>query len=159
MPAQNVAGTWQGTATLGKDQSRIVVKLAENGGQLSGALYTIDEDDGGDPIALSSVSRDGETLKFAVAVIDIAFSGRFSPDGNSIAAGTFTVDETHAPLTFVRANADTAWDIPKPTEQMARNADPPSRSLPSSPPSRKKKAQASTPKITASQPSPPRWTS
>jgi uncharacterized protein (TIGR03435 family) len=119
--AQDVAGTWQGTLHDGKDDARLVVKIAQDAGKLTGALYSIDDD--GDPIALSAVGRTGDTLKFSIALMTVDFSGRFSQDGNSV-VGTWTQGKKPVPLTLVRANSETAWDIPKPTVLMTRDADP-----------------------------------
>ncbi len=118
---QKPAGTWQGKLKEDKDETRLVLKIKDDAGKLAGELYSIDED--GDPIALSSVSSQGNTLMFAVAIAGVSFSGHFSADGNSI-TGTWTEDKKPFPLTIVRANSESAWEIPKPTEKMARSADP-----------------------------------
>jgi uncharacterized protein (TIGR03435 family) len=98
-----------------------VGQLADDDGKLKGTLYSIDE--GGDPMALSSIGRKGDTVNFAIAVADVSFSGRFSADGNSI-VGVWTEDRKPLPLVLVRANKETAWDIPQPAKPMARDADP-----------------------------------
>jgi uncharacterized protein (TIGR03435 family) len=118
--AQEVAGIWQGTIAA-KESLRTVVKITNDDKQLKGTLYSIDQD--GDPIALSSIERHIDTLNFAVAVIDGTFSGKFSADGNSI-VGTWTQGKQPLPLTLIRVSQATAWDIPKPTQLMARDADP-----------------------------------
>ena len=118
---QKVAGTWQGKLKEDKDETRLVIKIKEDAGNLSGEIYSIDED--GDPIALSSISSKGGTLTFAVAIAGINFSGHFSAAGNSI-DGTWTDDKKPFPFTLVRANGESAWEIPKPTAKMARNANP-----------------------------------
>jgi uncharacterized protein (TIGR03435 family) len=119
--AQDVAGTWQGTIEDGKDELRSAVRIVSDDGKLSGTFYSIDQ--GGDPFALSSISRQGDTLTFAIALINGSFSGRFSDDGNSV-SGVWSQNRNKLPLRLVRASGDAAWDIPKPVSQMAKDADP-----------------------------------
>ncbi len=99
---QKPVGTWQGKLKEDKDEMRLVLKIKDDAGKLTGELYSIDED--GDPIALSSVSSQGNTLTFAVAIAGIRFSGHFSEDGNSI-TGTWTEDKKPLPLTVFKATA------------------------------------------------------
>src|SRR5579884_3473269 len=119
--AQKPAGTWQGKLKEDKDETRLVIKIKDDAGKLSGEIYSIDED--GDPMALSSIGSHGGTVTFAVAIAGVSFSGHFSADGNSI-TGVWTDDKKPFPFTIVRANSESAWEIPKPTAKMARNADP-----------------------------------
>jgi uncharacterized protein (TIGR03435 family) len=119
--AQDVAGTWQGTLHDDKQELRLVIKITNGDGKLSGTMYSIDQ--GGDPIALSSVNRPGDTVNFAIALIGGSFSGRFSADGNSI-VGAWTQGKKPEPLTLVRASEETVWEIPKPPAPMARDANP-----------------------------------
>jgi hypothetical protein len=119
--AQKLAGTWQGTLADGKDSLRVVVKITDDDRRLKGALYSIDQ--GGDPMALSSISLQGGTLNFAIALINGHFSGTVSADANSI-AGQWIQGSKPTPLTLVRASKDAAWEIPKPNASMARDANP-----------------------------------
>jgi uncharacterized protein (TIGR03435 family) len=121
MHAQQIAGTWQGTIADGKDSLRVVVKITDDDKQLKGALYSIDQ--GADPFALSSISFKGGTLSFAIELINGRFSGTLSADANSV-AGQWLQGGKPLPLTLARAGKDTAWDIPKPTAPMARDAKP-----------------------------------
>ena len=121
MHAQKLAGTWQGTITDGNDALRVVVKITEDDRRLKGALYSIDQ--GGDPMALSSISLQGGKLNFAIALIKGSFSGTVSADANSI-AGQWIQSSKPLPLTLIRVSKDAAWDIPKPNAPMARDADP-----------------------------------
>src|ERR1017187_8614040 len=118
--AQQIAGTWQGTLNDGKDALRIVVKIADDDHRLTGAMYSLDQ--GADPMALSSISFQGGTLNFAIALLNGRYSGKLSADSNSI-DGQW-IQGKPLPLILVRANKDSAWDIPTPTAPMARDADP-----------------------------------
>lgn len=118
--AQTVTGTWQGTLSAEKDL-RIVVKVSDNDGRLKGVMYSIDQ--GGQPIALSSVSLQGTNFTYAVAAINGSYKGTLSGDANSI-AGMWTQGDKPLPLNMVRATKDTAWDIPEPPARMAADADP-----------------------------------
>jgi len=118
--AQQIAGTWQGTLSDGEDSLRIVVKITDDDHRLKGAMYSIDE--GADPMALSSISFQGGTLNFAIALLNARFSGKLGADSNSI-AGQWSQGKP-TPLTLVRANKDSAWEIPPPNAPMARDADP-----------------------------------
>jgi len=121
MHAQKLAGTWQGTINDGKDALRVVVKITDDDQRLKGALYSIDQ--GGDPMALSSISLQGGKLNFAIALIKGSYFGTVSADANSI-AGQWIQGSKPLPLTLVRTSKDAAWDIPKPNAPMARDADP-----------------------------------
>jgi uncharacterized protein (TIGR03435 family) len=118
--AQIVSGTWQGTISAGRDL-RIIVKITDDDGRLKGAMYSIDQ--GGQPIALSSVGLQGTTFTYAVASINGSYKGTLSADGNSI-AGIWTQGDRPLPLNLVRATKDTAWEIPEPPKSMAADADP-----------------------------------
>jgi hypothetical protein len=121
MHAQQIAGTWQGTITAGKDALRVVVKITEDDQRLKGALYMVDE--GGDPLALSSIHLQSGTLNFVIALINCRFSGTVSADANTI-AGQWIQSKGLFPVTLVRTNKDAAWEIPKPNSPMARDANP-----------------------------------
>lgn len=120
--AQQIAGTWQGTLADGKDSLRVVVKITDDEKRLRGTLYSIDQ--GGEPIALSSITLQAGTLNFAIVLLNAHYSGKLSADASSIAGEWSQGSGKPDPLTFVRADKDSAWEIPKPTAPMARDADP-----------------------------------
>jgi uncharacterized protein (TIGR03435 family) len=122
MQAQKLAGTWQGSIADGKDSLRVVVKITEDDKRLGGTLYSIDQ--GGDPLALSSISFKDGTLSFAIALINGRFSGTLSTDANSLTGQWTQGSGKPDPLTLVRAGKDAEWEIPKPAVPMARDADP-----------------------------------
>ena len=110
LQAQNLPGTWQGTLKAGPQDLRIVMKVTLEDDKLKAVMYSIDQ--GGQPINASAITRDGSTVKIAVAAINGNYEGKLSADGNSI-AGTWT-QGAPLPLNLARATNETAWAIPEP---------------------------------------------
>ena len=122
---QDVAGTWQGTATTGAGaQIRIVLHITRaSDGRLDGQLFSIDQ--GAQPRTMSQLSLEGRVVKWKVDALSATYEGVFTPDGNGI-NGTITQNNPQ-PLNFVRATPQTAWTIPEPPPPpvaMAATADP-----------------------------------
>jgi uncharacterized protein (TIGR03435 family) len=118
-------GTWQGAIRQpnGKD-NRWVVKIEKPASGWKGTMWFIDQKSPAIPI--DKVELNGDTLTLAIDRAFIAYEGRFSPDGNTI-AGTRTQGDNKAPLIFVRATPETAWAIPEPPPpqpKMDPNANP-----------------------------------
>ena len=118
---QDITGIWQGTLQAGRDL-RTVLKISkgENGGYKV-VLYSIDQ--GGQPIAANAASLEGSTFKYSITAIGGSYEGKLSADDSTI-VGTWTQGPKPLPLTLTRANADTAWEIPKPPVPMAADANP-----------------------------------
>jgi uncharacterized protein (TIGR03435 family) len=122
--AQDIVGTWQGTATTanGRD-ARMVIKIARDNGNLSATLYNIDAPNPR-PVPATSAALEGATLKITFVPGRLGYEGKESSDGNSI-AGAMTQGPNALPLTLVRATAASAWaipDAPPPPAAMAENA-------------------------------------
>jgi uncharacterized protein (TIGR03435 family) len=122
----DIAGTWQGTMhTPDSHHLRIGLKIVkdEKGG-LSATLYNLDQK--GPPMAGSSVTFVGETLRFVNDFPRMIFEGKISADGNSI-RGTVTQNGS-VPLVLERATPETEWATPAPpplrTQPMAPDAKP-----------------------------------
>jgi uncharacterized protein (TIGR03435 family) len=118
-------GNWQGAVHQpdGSD-NRWVVKIEKAGTGWKGTMWFIDQKSPAIPI--DKVFLDGSTLNLNIERIGITYEGKMTPDGNSI-AGTRTAGDNKAPLVFVRATPDTAWEIPEPPPPMAKmdpKADP-----------------------------------
>ena len=109
--AQNLVGTWQGTLTAGAQNLRVVFKISVGeDDKLKAVNYSIDQ--GGQPIPVSAVTRDGSTLKMTVAAVGGSYEGKIGPDGNTI---TGTWDQGRPlPLVLTRATPQTEWAIPEP---------------------------------------------
>jgi uncharacterized protein (TIGR03435 family) len=121
--AQNINATWQGTLKAGSQDLRIVVKISLDNDRLKAVMYSIDQP--GPGIPASAISRDGSTIKMAVAALGGTYEGKLAADGNSI-TGTWTQGQP-LPLVLTRATAETAWEIPEPPpppKMMATEAKP-----------------------------------
>ena len=121
--AQDIAGTWQGTAAANGRDIRMVIKIARDNGNLSATFYNIDAPNPR-PTPATSTAMDGSTLKIMFVPGRLGYEGKESADGNSI-AGAMTQGPNSLPLNLVRATAATAWaipDAPPPPAAMAENA-------------------------------------
>ena len=123
LPAQDIAGTWQGSMQAGKEQ-RIVVKIEKAAGAgWQGVVYNLDSDMPYEGRATTQLSLQGADLRFAIAPIDVSYQGKLSDDSSSI-AGTWTQGGQAHPLVLARAEGDAQWEIPKADAPMAKDADP-----------------------------------
>ena len=108
----NIAGTWQGTLPAGNGL-RLILKVSEgDNAALDALFYSIDAPSGSNGYAATSISLRGSAFQFAVAPIDALYEGKLSADGSSI-TGTWTQGKQSNHLDLWRANADTAWAIPR----------------------------------------------
>jgi uncharacterized protein (TIGR03435 family) len=121
LQAQNITGSWQGTLEAGPQKLRVVFKISLDDDKLKGIMYSIDQ--GGQPIPVSTVTKDGSTVKMAIGGLG-TYEGKLSGDGNSM-AGTWT-QGAPLPLNLARATPETAWTIPEPPPPPVRmtNANP-----------------------------------
>ncbi len=123
-PARNIAGTWQGTLSVGKDL-RVVIKISEaDGGGYKAAFYSIDQI--ADPIPVTKITLEGTTVKMSITAIGGNYEGKLSSDGKML-AGNLSQGPSPMPLNLTRATAETEWTIPPPTPkppQMDPNATP-----------------------------------
>jgi uncharacterized protein (TIGR03435 family) len=110
--AQNISGTWQGELNPPGSPKplRLVFKIALEDDKLKATAYSIDQ--GGQPIPVSAVTRDGSTVKMTIAAINGSYEGKLSADANLI-TGTFT-QGSPLPLNLARATPATEWSIPEP---------------------------------------------
>ncbi len=122
LQAQNITGSWQGTLEAGPQKLRVVFKISLEDDKLKGIMYSIDQ--GARPIPVSTVTKDGSTVKMAIGGLG-TYEGKLSGDGNSI-NGTWT-QGAPLPLNLARATPETAWTIPEPPpppKPMPANANP-----------------------------------
>lgn len=105
MQAQDISGNWQGTLKAGIDL-RIILEVSKApNGALSATLYSIDQ--GPDAIPVSSIALQGSDLKFTVEEVRGSYTGKISPDGQTI-TGTWT-QMLPLPLVLHRATKETEW--------------------------------------------------
>ena len=109
--AQDLSGNWQGTLKAGRDL-RIILNFSKGDKDAwTAKMYSIDQ--GGQAIPVSSVTKQGSSIKISVDMIGGTFEGKLSDDNKTI-AGTWTQGPQPLPLTLVRATPETAWEIPAP---------------------------------------------
>ena len=115
MRAQNAAsfvGTWQGALKPAgaPRELRMVLKIELADDKLKGTFYSIDQQ--APPIPVTTLTRDGASIKMSMSMLNGTFEGTLSPDGSSI-AGTWS-QGVSIPLTVVKATPATVWTIPDP---------------------------------------------
>ena len=121
--AQNITGTWQGALKAGDRELRTVFKISLRDDKLAAAFYSIDQNS--TPVPVSSITRDGSTIKMSIAAMGGTYEGRLSSDGNSI-TGNWS-QGTPLVLNLTRASPETAWTIPEPPpppKQLKADANP-----------------------------------
>ncbi|HEX9202157.1 MAG TPA: TIGR03435 family protein [Acidobacteriaceae bacterium] len=118
--AQDLAGNWQGTLQAGNGL-RIVMKVTKDDNKLRAVSYSIDQ--GGAPIAITSISLQGSAVNFAIKALDLTYVGTMNPDGKTISGNQTQGGQTHV-LNFERVSPENTWPIPEPPRKMAADAKP-----------------------------------
>jgi uncharacterized protein (TIGR03435 family) len=125
LPAQNLAGTWQGTLNTGKRDLRVIFKISPgDAASLKALMYSIDQ--GPDALPSSAVTMQNTAVKITFPGVGANFEGKMSADGNTI-GGTWTQGPKANPLNVVRTTEQSAWEIPTPPpslKPMAADANP-----------------------------------
>jgi uncharacterized protein (TIGR03435 family) len=124
--AQSVTGTWQCAADINNTHIRAVAKISTTEKDSLGGVFYPNIDQNGASLPLGAVSVQGSTVKFAIPALAGAFEGKLAPDSKSM-AGTFTLGDNHAAVTFTRATPETTWLIPEPPARpkpLPADADP-----------------------------------
>jgi uncharacterized protein (TIGR03435 family) len=122
--AQDIAGNWQGTLHVGKDLRTVIKITKADGGGYKAVFYSIDQTGQGFP--LTTITLDGNTVRYSLTAFNLKYEGKLSADGKTI-AGTSTQGGNSLPLTLTRATPETEWAIPEPPPvipPMAANANP-----------------------------------
>jgi uncharacterized protein (TIGR03435 family) len=117
---KDITGNWQGTLQAGKGL-RTLIKISKDDGKLKAVMYSIDQ--GGQPIAITSISMLGSSVNFEIKPLDVTYSGTLNPDGNAIAGNATQNGQTHV-LNLEHVTAENAWPIPEPPKPMAADAIP-----------------------------------
>lgn len=105
--AQNLVGTWQGTA--GKIRNILEISK-DHTGQLQGELYILDLGDVGIN-AVSSITITDDKLTVVLDTMPSRFEGVLAPDGKSFSGAWYTGDKRDETETLVRATDKTAWPV------------------------------------------------
>lgn len=85
LPAQNLAGEWQGTLKAGSQEIRVVLAIDKSAdGKWVGTFTSPDQSpDWGARAPIDSIALQGATLKFAIAAARASYEGKLSADGKS----------------------------------------------------------------------------
>lgn len=122
-PETGIVGIWQGTLTPPNAQKgiRLVIKVSKDpDGTYKATLYNADQ--GGPPLKFTTATVQGAAVTFTTPRLTV--QGTMSADGKTIDGNFVGGAPNPLPISFARANADTAWAIPEPPKPMAANADP-----------------------------------
>ncbi|MFC5861795.1 TIGR03435 family protein [Acidicapsa dinghuensis] len=120
----DIVGDWQGTLHAGNDLRTVVKITKDDKGTYKATFYSIDQ--GGAPIPVTSVDRDGANVTITLNVIGGKFEGKLSADSNTI-DGKWSQGSNPLPLVLTRTTPATEWAIPAPPPEippMAADANP-----------------------------------
>jgi len=99
---QNVAGRWLGTITFGTVKLRIAFEIsAVQEGGYTGSMRSIDQNGLSHP--MSAVQLKGDSLRLEMDLIQSAYEGKFTTDGNTI-EGNWLQYGTTTPLVMQRVD-------------------------------------------------------
>jgi pimeloyl-ACP methyl ester carboxylesterase len=123
-----VAGIWQGTLTLPTAQLRLVVKIRDEAGALTGTLDSVDQ--GARDMPIDTIRFANEALEFEMRAIGGRFAGKLGAGGEI--AGTWSQGGGSLPLTLRRdANLpvlarpqEPARPLPYREEEVAYDSEP-----------------------------------
>jgi uncharacterized protein (TIGR03435 family) len=118
--AKDLSGNWQGTLEAGNGL-RTLLKITNNDGKYKAVMYSIDQ--GGQAIAVNTISIQGNAVTFAITGLDVKYAGTLNPDGNTISGSATQSGQTHV-LNLQRVSDENAWAIPEPPKPMAKDAQP-----------------------------------
>jgi pimeloyl-ACP methyl ester carboxylesterase len=110
IPGNGAKGSWFGTLKAGAFALRLALEVTESDGKLSAVLDSIDQNA---KIPVTSIESTADGMKFAIAMINGGFTGKYSADGAEV-AGTWTQNGNSMPLTFKRRAA--AFALVRPQE-------------------------------------------
>jgi hypothetical protein len=97
--ASSLAGDWAGALAVQGIELRLVLHVKTEGETTSATLDSLDQ--GAFEIPVSTISRAGETMTFAIDMIGGGFTGALASDGKSV-AGTWTQGGNSLPLVLKR---------------------------------------------------------
>jgi len=109
--ASDIDGAWMGTLSAGAANLRLIFHISNTADGLRATLDSLDQ--GAKGIAVTSVARDGESLKMELKQIDGAFTGKISADKATI-DGTWTQMGHSLPLALTRVKDAAALEIKRP---------------------------------------------
>ncbi len=123
-----IVGTWQGTLPVDGGQ-RVAAKISKPSAfgtekpAWKVVYYNLDAHAEGLGRLATSITFEGQSLKFAVPSINASYTGKLAGDGASL-TGTWTEDKVAYALTLQRVHPDAAWEIPGADQAMPKDAAP-----------------------------------
>jgi uncharacterized protein (TIGR03435 family) len=127
LPAQDLAGTWQGTILATPNNVRTIINITKSAqGEIIGLMYRPDEAEW-QPTPVSAIKVQGNTVTFAINMMDVTYQGKLSADGKSI-SGTWAHGQATHPLDLALVTDEAAkWPLPPapaPPKRMDPKANP-----------------------------------
>ena len=120
-PAPDISGNWQGTAQLGQGV-RTVIKIAKGDtGDYKAMLYNADQ--GGSPIAITSVTLDKFNFSFTIKSMGATYAGTLNA-GHTAIEGSVTLGGQAHVLNLTHVTPENTWAIPEPPKSMPSDAQP-----------------------------------
>ena len=101
--AQTIDGDWQGALEAGTQSLRLLLHIRNSEDGLTATLDSLDQNARGLPV--TTISRQGNTLKFEMKQLAAAFEGALNADLSAI-DGTFTQMSRPLPLVLKRQKAE-----------------------------------------------------
>ena len=82
VPGEGLAGDWQGRIDAGVMKLRMILKVREEGGELTGTMVSVDQ--GNAEIPMSDVKLDGKAVTFKAPKVGGTFEGKLNADGSQL---------------------------------------------------------------------------
>jgi uncharacterized protein len=127
-PSSRVAGVWQGTLEAPAARLRLVVKLREEGGGLTGTLDSIDQ--GARDLPLEAVRYEGGRVTFELRAVGGRYEGQLAESGDEI-TGTWSqggslplVLKRDANVPVVKRPQEPTRPLPYREEEVAYDSEP-----------------------------------
>lgn len=95
--SQDAEGSWEGTLTVGPNQLRLLVKIANDGDAARGTMVSLDQ--GGVELPITQITQSGSALTFVVGPIGGRYEGTIK---DAQIDGTWTQGAQGFPLTLKR---------------------------------------------------------
>lgn len=108
--AHPLAGIWQGALNVGAVELRLVLKIAEEDGELTGKIDSPDQ--GVKDIAVDTVALDEKAVRVELKALAASFEGELSDDGQQI-AGHWKQSGLALPLTVKRLEKEPDYSRPQ----------------------------------------------
>ena len=99
VPGEGLAANWQGRIDAGPVKLRVILKIEEKDGALSGTFISVDQ--GNAEIPLTEIKLNGRAMSFQAPRVNGSYKGTMSADGSQV-EGTWSQAGQSMPLNVVR---------------------------------------------------------